>query len=330
MSVLFTFGVNDRDSVTIHPDPNGEPNFFVDGLTRIMDFVDLGEETADALLIYGPESRQPLVRLQSKPSLIFNQISDADTHTKALDRCSELCKRMDAPVINHPDAIRRTSRDLNFQRLGDIPGVTFPKTIRCSPRSTAEVLEMIGSTGFEYPVIVRQAGLHNAAGMLRLESPEQEADLHRFPFDGREFYLIQFVDFAAENGIYYKHRVAVVDGEPIARHVFFDDNWMVNSGSIGFMDKHPEAGDIASLTAALSEQLIPAAREIFSEMARRLELDYFGVDCHIGPDGNMLVFEANATMGMMIDKSTAISHHRANIVAALEKMIRARSAKNVM
>ena len=31
-------------------------------------------------------------------------------------------------------------------------------------------------------------------------------------------------------------------------------------------------------------------------MGRRLELDFFGVDCSILPDGRLLVFEANATM----------------------------------
>ena len=40
-------------------------------------------------------------------------------------------------------------------------------------------------------------------------------------------------------------------------------------------------------------------KPIFTEITRRLDLDYFGVDCNIDSDRNVLLFEANACMKVL-------------------------------
>ena len=44
----------------------------------------------------------------------------------------------------------------------------------------------------------------------------------------------------------------------------------------------------------LKRQILPAMRAI----DEALELDYWGVDCNLRPDGRMLVFEANCNMNI--------------------------------
>ena len=51
----------------------------------------------------------------------------------------------------------------------------------------------------------------------------------------------------------------------------------------------------------LESTLIPKARKALEEIARRMELDYFGLDCCIDEDGKVLVFEANANMNMLFN-----------------------------
>ena len=46
-------------------------------------------------------------------------------------------------------------------------------------------------------------------------------------------------------------------------------------------------------------------RPLLREVARRLDLDFFGVDCNIDPSGQVTLFEANACM--LILKNTAKS-----------------------
>ncbi|MFT5768122.1 MAG: hypothetical protein ACI9H8_000075, partial [Lysobacterales bacterium] len=42
------------------------------------------------------------------------------------------------------------------------------------------------------------------------------------------------------------------------------------------------------------------------EVAARIGLDFFGMDCHINEDGEILVFEANATMMILWNEASAI------------------------
>jgi hypothetical protein len=44
-------------------------------------------------------------------------------------------------------------------------------------------------------------------------------------------------------------------------------------------------------------------RPVFREIATRLELDFFGVDCNIDEDGRVLLFEANPCMNILKNSS---------------------------
>jgi hypothetical protein len=40
----------------------------------------------------------------------------------------------------------------------------------------------------------------------------------------------------------------------------------------------------------------PELQRVLRELATRIGLDYFGIDCSIAPDGRLLLFEADAAM----------------------------------
>ncbi len=64
-------------------------------------------------------------------------------------------------------------------------------------------------------------------------------------------------------------------------------------------------------------------------IADRLKLDYFGIDCNLDEDGNMLIFEANANMNILINTQpspnlwdapiTAIHEHLKAVILARVK-----------
>jgi hypothetical protein len=45
--------------------------------------------------------------------------------------------------------------------------------------------------------------------------------------------------------------------------------------------------------------LEPKIRAAVLEIANRLDLDYFGIDCNIAEDGTITLFEANACMSIL-------------------------------
>lgn len=327
MAILITLGVNNQGQASVRPDEQGQMRIHVDGSSNVFGMLDFRGITVVPYLIYGPQVQQPPFRFPGKLKLIFNQISDADSHSVALRRCAELCAHVGAPLINAPEAVLKTTRDEVARRLADIPGVRVPRTIRCAPASPAEVIGIIEQEALDYPVIQRQTGDHNALSMVRLEGPQDRDRLHVFPFDGRDFYLTEYVDFSDDQGIFHKHRIVMVDGEAMPRHAYYRDQWKVNSKSIEYMKAHPEFGTPAANLEALERERLPKAQAALQEIARRLELDYFGVDCHIGADGELLLFEANANMNVMLDLIPEISDRIQAIKQRLRSLIEQRSGE---
>lgn len=75
MSILFTFGTNDKGVASVLPDANGQPNIHVDGNCNVLGKINLGPVRPVPYMIYGPNAEQPPLGLPQRPSLIFNQIS---------------------------------------------------------------------------------------------------------------------------------------------------------------------------------------------------------------------------------------------------------------
>ena len=135
------------------------------------------------------------------------------------------------------------------------------------------------------------------------------------------------MDYADPSGIYYKHRIVMVDGEPIVRHSFFSDDWMINSACIPFMLSHPEHGTPEALAREVEDVRLPRAADTLKEICQRVALDYFGIDCHIDADGQVTVFEANANMDCMIRGIEELNHRVDRIKERLEALVQARSGE---
>ena len=307
MTILFTTGINEDGSARVRTDANGNPRMHIDNTSGIYGRINPEGIPTAQVLFFGPNEKQPSIHLPAKPILIFNQISDADSHKTALERCRIFCQNLKGiPVINHPDAVARTTRDNVAEVLQGIPGLTVPKVIRCNPRTPEEVFEAAESSGISLPIFFRSTGQHNAQNMELIKNKSELHKLHAFPLDGRDFYLCEFHDFKDENGVYFTQRIVMVDGKPNLRHALYLDHWKVNSDSKEFMANHPELGNASDLIAEMNNNRLPKAKEAFREIARRLQLDYFGIDCSINKEGEFVVFEANATMNILLDPPGAV------------------------
>ena len=303
MAVLFVSGVNDPSKIEVTLDDKGRIGYLLDGNCSVLHRMDLGTREVAEVLIFGKRVRQTGLEFNRRPSLIFNQIADPDTHRGSLERCIELCESVDSPVINHPRSVMRSSRERVSAALQGIPGVTMPRTIRFQPRSPQEVVRRAMAEGFGFPFLVRIAGLHGGVSMVRVDRPDDHSAMHALPFDGRDFYLAEFIDFQSSDGLYRKTRVVVVDGVPLVRHLLINTDWMVHASSGDFMDRHPPLLEEArSVLADFDRSIRPRVEAATTAIAERLGLDFFGIDCHIDEAGQMIVFEANANMNVLYNR----------------------------
>jgi hypothetical protein len=224
-------------------------------------------------------------------NLVINAIGDADLAAPALHAAQALLARTSAPVMNAPGAVLATGRAETAARLNGIPGLVTPRTVTL-PRV---MLEGIEGHGFSFPLLVRTPGFHTGLHFERVESAaELPAKLAALP--GDELTAIEYLDARGADGKTRKYRTMMIDGELYPLHAAVSSDWKIHYFTAEMAD-HPEhrAEDLEfleNIQGLLGAKAMNALREIQA----RLGLDYAGIDFGLNRNGDVLFFEANATM----------------------------------
>lgn len=330
MAILFVSGVNDLSTVGIQTDKDGNVVHMTDGNGPVYGRIPFKQGMAAYLVLFGLGVKQRMVNFKRPPSLIFNQIADAETHRGSLQRCAELCESVSSPVINQPKRILHTTRELVSGLLQEIPGVVMPKTMRFQPLSPRAVFEYAKTVDIDLPFMVRVADDLTGKSRVLVRNPDDRALLNALPFDGRDFLLTEFVDFKDNEGLYHRIRLLVVDGEAVLRDALFNSDWKIPGSSHAFMLSRETWEGHAERCRRFETEVLPALASRVSEIKRRLDLEYFGIDCHINADGEMLVFEAGANMDMLLNPHPELNGRMEMIQQKIHALINRHSGEVVI
>ena len=229
--------------------------------------------------------------------LVFNAIGDADLCQPALKAATRMLARTTAPVVNDPRAVMKTGRIGNSRRLRTVQGVVTPRTLAMARRILAgpEGAGSIANHGLTFPLLLRSPGYHTGRNFVLVEAPaELGAGAASLP--GDDLLAIEYLDARGEDGNARKYRVMMIDGRVYPSHLAISANWKVHYFTSDMAD-HPEyrreeARFLQDMPTVLGAKAMTALERIHD----RLGLDYAGVDFGLGPDGDLLLFEANATM----------------------------------
>ena len=222
--------------------------------------------------------------------LVFNAIGDADLCGQALEAAQALLAGSAAPVINAPARVRLTGRADNAATLGTLPGVVAPKVV-IAPREGVEQ----SARDFGYPLLLRSPGYHTGRHFQRVEAPgDLAAAVAGLP--GRELMLIEFLDARDRLGAARKYRVMMIDGRLFPLHLAVSSDWKVHYFTADLVERPDHRAREAAFLDDMPAVLGARAMAGLEAIAARLGLDYAGVDFGLGPDGEVLLFEANATM----------------------------------
>ena len=111
-----------------------------------------------------------------------------------------------------------------------------------------------------------------------------------------QHYLTEFVNFRSRDGLYRKVRLFVFGGEVLVRSLVVGTKWNLHRRDRADI---PPGVDPAAEEKRLYDQFAEGRffriEEILRELACKLKLDYFGVDCALSYE-RILLFEANPTM----------------------------------
>jgi glutamate/tyrosine decarboxylase-like PLP-dependent enzyme len=271
--------------------------------------------------------------------LIFNGIGDADVSTEALVAAEVLLKATSAPVLNRPSAVMPTGRFDNARRLGALPGLI---AARMEKFTYAEIAAEGGAAlleehGFRWPLLLRALGQHQGSDFLFVESPAALAPaLEQVSPSGRargSLLAMEYLDARGVDGCFRKYRVMMVGGRLYPLHLAISKNWKVHYFSADMKDRPDHRAEEALFLADMAAVLGPKAMAALEAVEATLGLDYGGIDFGVSPEGDVLLFEANATMVFGPPDSDPKWDYRRAAVERIERafaeLLRSRCAPDV-
>jgi hypothetical protein len=311
------FGLPDDGKALVSVADDGKRlDFTLTGTASIVSFVSK-ERFAMSTLYLHPGQQIPV---KIGPGPLLNHVADADICSGALGLIEQIVSKVARPCFNAPAAIRRTTRDQVSRALEGIPGLIVPRTIRIPGCPPDEVLAAAQEAALTFPILVRVAGAHGGLEMVRIDKPDDAGRISDLKSGKRPLYVTEFHDFISPDGRYRKSRIAVVGEDIFLRHQVLGESWLLHSASRTLNTEAEEIAAFAGFDAGPGTKL----RSLFREIGRRLDLDFFGVDCNLDSSGRVILFEANACM--LILKNTAKSPNMwdapiARIVKAVEDLM---------
>lgn len=242
------------------------------------------------------------------PHIVVNCICDADICSNSLKRVIDITEgiKKQSPktyIYNNPRNVLKTTRDAIYQQFHHLEHLLIPKVIKITPASTKEVFEMAAKNKLKFPFLMRPCGSHQSEGLQLIKSKKEENKLHQYAFDGRPYYLTEFVDNKHPDGFYKKARLVIIDGELFARHYMSHSKWLVE-GAVHF-DYMPQHED----TKIIEKDFLENFKETIGEAAiadlftiyEEVGLDFLGFDLDIMPNGKLLIFEINLAQNIFLN-----------------------------
>ena len=231
--------------------------------------------------------------------LVFNSIGDADLCREGLEVAEAIVGRTDRPVINHPRAVLKTGRSANVERLRGLPNVivprmaTLPKRSLTGPQGAAIAVEH----GFAFPFLVRAPGFHTGRHFIRVENPHALAAAADFP--GDDLCLIEELDARDSDGFFRKLRVMIIDRKIYPLHLAISRHWKVHYFRADMAESADNRAHDAAFLSDMAGVVGARGMAALERINAALDLDYCGIDFAVSRDGDILFFEANATMVMV-------------------------------
>jgi aromatic-L-amino-acid decarboxylase len=229
--------------------------------------------------------------------VVFNAIGDADLSRSALEAAKALLALTTAPVINPPSAVLATGRAMNAERLARVPGVVTPVTITLGRDDLGrpDASSTLHRRGLRFPLLLRTPGFHTGRHFLRVENADQLPNaLAALP--GRELTVMQYLDARGSDGKVRKYRVMMIDGQLYPLHVAISSDWKIHYFTADMAENPEHRAEDAEFLENMPGVLGLAGMAALEQIQKTLSLDYAGVDFGLSATGEILLFEANATM----------------------------------
>jgi tetratricopeptide (TPR) repeat protein/glutathione synthase/RimK-type ligase-like ATP-grasp enzyme len=227
--------------------------------------------------------------------LVVNLISDADQARAVLPAAARLVEKLGKPVINDPGRIRHTTRDAVARLLPGISGCRIPRLLRLDAGADVSAAALAKLLPFSFPVLARPAGTHGGDDFEKIASLSDLANFLGSRPDS-DHYVIEYIDYASADGHFRKYRFIFVGDEILPYHLAIGNDWKVHHLSTDMVNQPWMQREEAAFLARPGAVFMAGNYQALRTIRERIGLDYFGIDCALDGNGDMVVFEVNASM----------------------------------
>lgn len=315
-SVVFFAGICDTKKLIISKvKEDGTFKVHYDGHTNISNHIN--EKKFDHKIYLLDTNKQQTINFTSGIHAVFNEISEPDTHTRSLKKVEDIKNQLPKNIkfFNTPKNIMKTSRNNIYTLLNDIPNLIVPKTVKIQVKSPKDIYNTIKKHNFIYPVIFRKAGDHGGISMSLIENEKDNEKFYPYALDNSDFYITQYIEYK-QNNFYKKYRLVVVDGKVFIRSCMIGKTWMLNHHS---RDKETHLIELEILKS--SDIIVNKIQTTITKIHKKLDLDYFGIDCAIDVNYKITIFEINANMNIFHVENSEFNKYVDPIKEAVISMI---------
>ena len=243
---------------------------------------------------------QPLPEIPDHDIAIFT-VGESDADVPVMREVESLIETWPCPVLNRPERAFQLSREGLYRLLQGIPGLAMAPTTRIL-RSD---FEKLGRgllpldrflEGTEFPLIARPLGSHAGRGLVKLDDrAEIEGYLAGCP-DAAAFFISPYIDYRSADGQFRKYRLVWVDGQPHPHHMAISDQWKVWYYNVDMAGSQIKRDEEAQFMSCADGSLLRRQQAVLAEVAKRLGLEYVGIDCAETADGRLVIFEADISL----------------------------------
>jgi len=133
---------------------------------------------------------------------------------------------------------------------------------------------------------------------------------------------IEYLNARGEDGSARKYRVMMIGGKIYPLHLAISRNWKVHYFTSDMADQPGHRAEEMTFLRDMPGVLGKTAMGALCAIRDALRLDYAGVDFALNGNGQLLLFEANATMVLTSpDPHPRWGYRRAAITSAIEAVV---------
>ena len=246
-------------------------------------------ETTTVHRLYLVDERHTISDPVPRYDVVWNIIAESPEALQYLALANHFMQAQSRPALNAPSRVIGTARPLLATTLADTGA-------RVAPIAIVDFAALrAGNIPVEFPIIARPLGSHAGHGLERLDaSTDCYAYAERHP--SPQYFVSPFIDYSSADGYFRKYRFVFVDSVPYPVHLAISPNWMIHyynapMGEYQWM-RDEEAAFLEDPRGAFHERRY----DVLLNIGTAVGLEYFGIDCAVDPEGNILVFEADAAM----------------------------------